>query len=293
MKHKPFLTALFKQAVAAANPGAAIAVSLPPLPIGRTVVVGAGKAVLPMYRCLQEVWQGSLEGILVTGESQGMQRDNITILKGSHPLPDAHGVAASRQIQDLVASLTDQDLVIALISGGGSAMLPAPAGELTLEDEIAVNQALLASGAPISAMNTVRKHISTIKGGRLAASTQARVHTLVVSDIPGDVASQVASGPTLPDASTRQDALDFIERYSLELPEQVMRHIKNPLADAPIPGDPVFERDTYAIVASGRLSLQAALRHAEEQGINATLIADDLQGEASEVGRSHAVLTRE
>ena len=171
-------------------------------------------------------------------------------------------------------------------------MLPAPADGLTLDDEIAVAKALLSSGAPISAMNTVRKHISTIKGGRLAALTRAMVHTLVVSDVPGDIASEVASGPTLPDASTRQNALDIVSRYGMCLPDLVMEYLSSPLAEAPDPADPVFQRNTHAVVASAHLSLQAAASRAEQRGVAAMVLSDDLEGEAREAGSFHAALTR-
>nr|WP_314257365.1 glycerate kinase [uncultured Devosia sp.] len=291
--HKNFLADLFHQAVAAADPANAIAANLPPLPPGRTVVVGAGKAALSMYLALQDCWPGPLSGILVTGNGQGVQLGNVEVLEAGHPLPDERGQLAARKIGQLISGLGPDDLVIALISGGGSAMLPAPPDGLTLADEIALGQTLLASGAPISAMNTVRKHVSTIKGGRLAAAARARVHTLVVSDIPGDIASQVASGPTLPDASTRKDALDIVARYALALPPAVKAHLLSPAADAPAPDDPVFARHTHAVVASAQLSLVAASRRALENGVEAMVLSDSLEGEAREAGGFHAALTRQ
>lgn len=195
MRHRDFLAGLYASAVAAADPAATIAQNLPAPPAGRTVVIGAGKAAVPMAQALRKSWQGPIEGLVVTRDRGEAVVDGITILEASHPLPDERGLTAGQRLMNLMRSLTADDLVIALISGGGSSLLPAPPAGMTLADEIAVGRILLESGAPISAMNTVRKHLSTIKGGRLAASTSARVHSLVVSDVPGDVASQVASGP--------------------------------------------------------------------------------------------------
>lgn len=293
MKHRDFLAGLFAQAVAAADPAATIARNLPEPPRGRTVVIGAGKAAVPMAQALRACWHGALEGIVVTRDRGEAAIDGITILEASHPLPDERGLLAGQRLMSLVGSLTADDLVIALISGGGSSLLPAPPAGMTLADEIAVGRILLESGAPISAMNTVRKHLSTIKGGRLAASTSARVHSLVVSDVPGDVASQVASGPTLPDASTRQDALDIVARFGMKLPGHVMAHLRSATADAPRPDDPVFRRHSHAIVASARLSLLAAAAKAENESWAAAILADDLEGEAREAGAFHASLCRQ
>jgi hydroxypyruvate reductase len=201
---------------------------------------------------------------------------------------------AARRLLDEVSDLTEDDLVIALISGGGSALLPAPAGELTLADEIAVNKALLASGAPISAMNTLRKHISAIKGGRLAAAAYpAKVVSLVVSDIPGDNPAFVASGPTVPDDASRRDALAIVEAYRLDLPAAVMAHLNSPAADAPKPDDPRFARNEVHVIASAAVSLDAAATEAMRQGIEAVILSDAIEGEAREVGGVHAAVARE
>jgi hydroxypyruvate reductase len=209
-------------------------------------------------------------------------------------VPDAAGLAAAGRLLETVSGLTADDLVIALVSGGGSALLPAPAGALTLEDEIAVNRVLLASGAPISAMNTIRKHVSAIKGGRLAAAAHpARVVTLVVSDIPGDVASLVSSGPTVPDGSTRQDALALAEAWRLDLPRSVMAHLRSPSADAPLPDDPRFARNAVHVIASASVSLEAAAQAARAQGVEAVILSDAIEGEAREVAGVHAAIARE
>lgn len=194
---------------------------------------------------------------------------------------------------ETVNGLTEDDLVIALICGGGSALLPAPPDGLTLEDEIALNEMLLASGAPISAMNVVRKHLSTIKGGRLAAATKARIVSLIVSDIPGDNPAHVASGPTVPDGSTRHDALEIITQYELQLPQAALDHLNSPKADAPRPDDPVFLRHAYHIIASAGVSLEAAAALAKSQGIEPAILSDAIEGESRDVALVHAAIARE
>jgi len=209
-------------------------------------------------------------------------------------VPDDAGLAASKRLFDAVSNLTEDDLVVALISGGGSALLPSPPEGLTLADEIAVNKALLASGAPISAMNAVRKHLSTIKGGRLAAHAHpAKVFSLVVSDIPGDNPAFVASGPTVPDATSRDDALKIIERYKLELPDAVLTHIKSEKAHAPKPDDKIFADNEVRVIASAAVSLEAAVKEAERHGVEAVILSDSMEGEAREVAHVHAAIARE
>jgi hydroxypyruvate reductase len=216
------------------------------------------------------------------------------VIEAAHPVPDGAGLEASRRLLEQVAGLGADDLVVALICGGGSALLPSPAAGLTLADEIAVNEALLASGAPISAMNTIRKHVSTVKGGRLAAAAwPARVVSLIVSDIPGDNPALVASGPTVPDLGTRQDALAAIAAYGLKLPERVMAHIASPAADAPRPEDEKFARNEVHLIASAGVSLEAAAAEARRQGIEAVILSDSIEGEAREVGSVHAAIARE
>ncbi|RST83105.1 DUF4147 domain-containing protein, partial [Aquibium carbonis] len=233
---KRFFTELYDAAVAAADPARVIGRYLPERPKGRTIVIGAGKGSAQMARAFEDAWDAPLEGLVVTRYGYATPCRTIEVIEAAHPVPDAAGLAAARRLLDKVAGLTEDDLVVALVSGGGSALLPAPAGRLTLDDEIAVNRALLASGAPIAAMNTIRKHVSAIKGGRLAAAAHpARVVTLVVSDIPGDVAALVSSGPTVPDGSTRQDALRLVEAWRMDLPAAVMAHLTSPAADAPLP----------------------------------------------------------
>jgi hydroxypyruvate reductase len=291
---KAFLTAIFDAAVAAAQPALTIARHLPGRPKGRTIVVGAGKGSAQMAAALERAWDGPLEGVVVTRYGYGVETRRIRVIGAAHPVPDAAGLAASRALLDRVAGLTADDLVIALISGGGSALLPAPPAGLTLQDEIAVNQALLASGAPISAMNAVRKHVSAIKGGRLAAAAwPARVVSLVVSDIPGDNPALVASGPTIPDASTRAEALRIVGAYGMKLPDAVTAHLATPAADAPRPDDPRFARNEVHLIASAAVSLEAAAAEARRHGIEAVILSDSIEGEAREVGSVHAAIARE
>ncbi|MET3519922.1 glycerate kinase type-2 family protein [Mesorhizobium abyssinicae] len=291
---KSFLTSIFNAAVAAADPETTIRDHLPARPKGRTIVIGAGKGSAQMAAAFEKVWDGPIDGLVVTRYGYGAKCERIEIIEAAHPVPDAAGLEASRRLLDKLRGLTVDDLVVALISGGGSALLPSPAPGLTLADEIAVNEALLASGAPIAAMNTIRKHVSTIKGGRLAAAAHpARVVSLVVSDIPGDNPALVASGPTVPDAGSREDALASISAYGMKLPASVMAHINSPAADAPRPDDPVFAGNEVHLIASAGVSLEAAAAEAKRQGIEAVILSDSIEGEAREVGGVHAAIARE
>ncbi|MGF9694230.1 glycerate kinase [Rhizobium sp. 0TCS1.26] len=290
---RDFLKSLFFEAVNAADPLTCIIAHLPEKPKGRTVVIGAGKGAAQMARALESVWDGPLEGVVVTRYGYGCETRNIEIIEAAHPVPDAAGLAAGRRLMQAIGELGEDDLVIALICGGGSALLPSPPPGLTLEDEIALNEMLLASGAPISAMNVVRKHLSTIKGGRLAAMTRAMVASLIVSDIPGDNPAHVASGPTVADGSTRHDALDIVRQYGLKLPQAATDHLNSPAADAPRPDDPVFARHTHHIIASAGVSLEAAARLARANGIEAAILSDSMEGEARDVASVHAAIARE
>ena len=291
---KPFLISIFNAAVAAADPERTIRDHLPAKPKGRTIVIGAGKGSAQMAAAFEKVWDGPIEGLVVTRYGYGAKCERIEIIEAAHPVPDVAGLEASRRLLAKVQGLTADDLVVALISGGGSALLPSPAGNLTLADEIAVNEALLASGAPIAAMNTIRKHLSTIKGGRLAAAAYpARVVSLVVSDIPGDNPALVASGPTVPDSGSRADALASISAYGMKLPASVMAHINSPAADAPRADDPRFSRNEVHLIASAGVSLEAAAAEARRRGIEAVILSDSIEGEAREVGGVHAAIARE
>ncbi|OBQ94944.1 glycerate kinase [Mesorhizobium sp. AA23] len=291
---KTFLTSIFNAAVAAADPEKTIRNHLPAKPKGRTIVIGAGKGSAQMAAAFEKVWDGPIDGLVVTRYGYGAKSERIEIIEAAHPVPDAAGLEASRRLLEKVRGLSADDLVVALISGGGSALLPSPAPGLTLADEIAVNEALLASGAPIAAMNTIRKHVSTIKGGRLAgAAHPARVVSLVVSDIPGDNPALVASGPTVPDTGSRADALASIAAYGMSLPDAVMAHIQSAAADAPRSDDPRFAGNQVHLIASAGVSLEAAAAAAKRQGIEAVILSDSIEGEAREVGGVHAAIARE
>lgn len=291
---KSFLISIFDAAVAAADPERTIRDHLPARPKGRTIVIGAGKGSAQMAAAFEKVWGGPIEGLVVTRYGYGARCERIEIIEAAHPVPDAAGLEASRRLLEKVQGLTADDLVVALISGGGSALLPSPAAGLTLADEIAVNEALLASGAPIAAMNTIRKHVSTIKGGRLAAAAwPAKLVSLVVSDIPGDNPALVASGPTVPDSGNRADALASIAAYGMKLPDAVMAHINSPEADAPDLDDQRFSRNEVHLIASAGVSLEAAAAEAKRQGIEAVILSDSIEGEAREVGGVHAAIARE
>ena len=291
---RAFLTDLFHTAVAAADPEKALASALPERPKGRTIVIGAGKGAAQLAAAFETLWDGPVEGVVVTRYGYACPTRTIEVLEASHPVPDQNGLAAGVRLLDTVAGLTPDDLVVALVCGGGSALLPAPPDGLTLADEIAVNQALLASGAPIGDMNTVRKHVSRIKGGRLAAAAHpARVVSLVVSDIPGDNPALVASGPTVPDTADREAALAIIKRFDMSLPPAVMAHIASDASGAPMPDDAVFAGHETKVIASARLSLEAAAARAQAQGIQARILSDAIEGEARDIGRMHGAIARE
>ncbi len=291
---RELLTTMFHAAVAAADPAQAIRPYLPDAPKGRTVVIGAGKGAAQLGQAFEKMWPGDLSGLIVTRYGYGALCERLEVIEASHPVPDPAGEVAARRLMELVDGLTEDDLVVALISGGGSALLPAPPGELTLEDEIALNEALLASGAPISAMNAIRKQVSRIKGGRLAALAHpAKVVSLIVSDVPGDDPAEVASGPTVACARDRQSALSAIRDWQIELPERVMRHIETAEETAPNPVDPAFERDEVHVIASAARSLEAAAEVAAQAGVSPHILSDAIEGEAREVARVHAAIARE
>ncbi|TDX70381.1 glycerate 2-kinase [Neorhizobium sp. R1-B] len=294
MDDRELLRKLFAAAVNAADAKTAIRKHLPRPPQGgRTVVVGAGKGVAQMAQALEELWEGEISGAVVTRYGYGCTTRAVEVLEASHPVPNLAGLAATKRMFDLVSGLSTQDLVIALICGGGSALLPAPPPGIALAHEIRLNEILLASGAPISEMNVVRKHLSAIKGGRLAAATKARVVSLVVSDIPGDNPALVASGPTIPDPSTRHDALRVVQQYSMPLPSKMAKFLQSPAADAPDPRDSHFSNHEHFVVASAGVSLEAAARTAEGFGLRPQILSDSIEGEARDVASVLAAIARE
>ncbi|MCB1337615.1 MAG: glycerate kinase [Maritimibacter sp.] len=290
---RAFLTGLFEAAVAAADPVAALRPHMPARPAGRLVVIGAGKGAAQLARAFENLWSGPVEGVVVTRYGYGAQCRHIRVLEAAHPVPDAAGLAASAALLDAVSGLGPDDLVVALICGGGSSLLPSPPEGLTLDDERALNVALLASGAPIGVMNAIRKHVSDIKGGRLAvAAHPARVLTLVVSDVPGDDPAEVASGPTVPSPVTLDETMAMIRNRGIVLPPAILRHLVQ-AGEAPRPTDSVFDGHETRVIASARLSLEAAAARAEAAGVHAVILSDAIEGEAREVGLVHAALARE
>jgi glycerate 2-kinase len=291
---RTLLENLFNAAVAQAQPALAVEQNLPAKPKGRTIVIGAGKASAQMARAFEKAWDGELSGLVVTRYGYAEACERIEIIEAAHPVPDAAGAEAARRLMQLVSGLSEDDLVVALISGGGSSLLPAPVPGLDLEDEQEINKALLASGAPIGIMNLIRNQFSTIKGGRLAAAcAPARVATLVVSDVPGDDPALVASGPTLPLAGGRAEARRLAALYRLDLPEPATKILAGDDNLPPDAADPVFARNSVTTIASAALSLEAAADLARQHGIEAAILSDSIEGEARDVALVHAAMARE
>lgn len=290
---RDFLRLLFGAAVAAADPAVSLARHLPEPPRGRTVVVGAGKAAASMARAVEAAWPGELSGLVVTRYGHGAPTKRITVVEAAHPVPDAAGEAAARRILKEVAGLSSDDLVIGLISGGGSALLSLPAPGLTLADKQLVNRALLKSGAGIGEMNCVRRHLSAIKGGRLAAACYpAKVVTLLISDIPGDDPLDIASGPTLPDPTTCPEALAILARYRIDIPYSVQAHLESGAGESVKPGDPRLARTDLRVVATPLMALEAAAGLARLAGVTPLILGDAIEGEAREVGRVMAGIAK-
>jgi hydroxypyruvate reductase len=287
------LKAMFQAAVDAALPSLCVPAHLPPRPKGRTVIIGAGKASGAMAKALEVAWDGPLEGLVVTRYGYRVPTERLEVVEAAHPVPDAAGREAARRILDLVHGLTKDDLVLCLISGGGSALLALPAEGVSLEDKQAVNKALLKSGATISEMNVVRKHLSAIKGGRLAAAAApARVVALMISDVPGDDPSIIASGPTVPDPSTNKDALGIIAKYGIEVPASV-RDLLQKAGETPKPGDKRLASVENIMIATPQASLEAAAQVARKAGVKPVILGDSIEGEARDVALVHAGIARQ
>ena len=294
MTETDLLRAMFDAALAAASPALCVPPHLPDRPRGRTVVVGAGKASAAMAKALEENWDGPLDGLVVTRDGHAVPCERIEIVEASHPVPDARGEEAARRILGLVRGLDRNDLVIARVSGGGSSLLSLPAPGLTLDDKRAVNRALLRSGTPISAMNRVRKHLSAIKGGRLAAAAHpARVVTLAISDVPGDDPAAIASGPTVPDPTTFAEARAVLAQYGITEPRTAIKHLERGLDETPKPGDPCFARAETILIATPQMSLDAAAVVAVAAGVTPLILGDAIEGEAREVGTVMAGIARQ
>jgi len=293
---RQLLRAMFDAAVGAAHPSVCLPQHLEKItaPKGRTIVIGAGKAAASMAAAVEANWKGGpLEGLVVTRYEHGARTSQIEVIEASHPVPDAAGREAAKRILDKVQGLTEDDLVLALISGGGSALMALPAEGVTLEEKQAVNKALLKSGANISEMNCVRKHLSAIKGGRLArAAAPARVVALMISDVPNDDLSVIASGPTVPDPTTRHDALAVIAKYGISAPEAVLAHLSSDACETPKPGDRIFERVENILIATPQGSLDAAAAVAREAGFTPCILGD-LEGESRDVALVHAGIAKQ
>jgi hydroxypyruvate reductase len=290
-QERQILRALFDTAVAAALPARIVPPHLPAPPNGRTIVLGAGKASAAMAQSVEDHWPADapLSGLVVTRYGHGVPCRRIEIVEAAHPVPDAAGADAARRILALAKTAGPDDLVLALISGGGSSLLALPAPGLTLADKQTVNRALLASGATIREMNTVRKHLSAIKGGQLAAAAfPARIVTLLISDVPGDDPGIIASGPTVADASTFAEARAILERYRIDVPEAVRAHLLRVGHETPKPGDPRLASATAIMAASPMESLKAAAAHAATLGLEPVILGDAIEGEARDVGRAMA-----
>lgn len=287
------LQMLFKSAVAAASPASCLPPHLPSPPRGQTLVIGAGKAAAAMAAAVEQHWPGPLSGMVITRYGHGVPCRAIRVVEAAHPVPDTAGTQASQDMRDLLSGLTADDLVLCLLSGGGSALLAAPAPGLTLADKQAVTHALLKSGATIMEMNCVRKHLSAVKGGRLAQmAAPARVVTLMISDVPGDDPSTIASGPTLPDPSTRQQALAILERYQITAPPAVRTWLADPASETPKRPD-ALPPGHHRIIATPAAALEAAAMRAQELGLTPIILGSDIEGEAGIVAQQHAAKVRE
>jgi hydroxypyruvate reductase len=294
MGPQPLLKAMFDAAVARAMPERCVPPLLPQAPRGRTLVVGAGKAAATMAKAVEEHWHGELSGLVVTRYGHHAACERIEVVEAAHPVPDLAGREAAERILRMVQGLTSDDLVLCLISGGGSALLTLPAPGLTLQDKQAINRALLKSGANIAEMNCVRKHLSAIKGGRLAAACHpARVVTLTISDVPGDDPAVIASGPTVPDRTTFADALAILQKYSITDPQTVLAHLRAARDETPKPGDARLARCETHMIAAPQQSLEAAAEVARQAGVAPLILGDSLEGEAREVALVHAGIARQ
>ena len=287
---RELLRRMFDAAIASAQPALCIGAHLPAqAPRGRLLVIGAGKASAAMAQAVEQQWPGDksqLGGLVVTRYGYGVPCEHIEIVEAAHPVPDAAGLAAAQRMLALVQGLSADDLVLCLISGGGSSLLPLPIAGLTLEHKQDVNRALLKSGATISEMNCVRRHLSAIKGGRLAAACHpARVLTLLISDVPGDDPIDIASGPTVPDPTTCEDALAIVRRYGIELPPAVREVLESGRGESVKPGDPRLARAEARMIAAPQLALEAAAAVARQAGVTPYILGDAIEGEARDVGK--------
>ena len=292
--HRKILRAMFDAAVASAQPELCVPRYLPPKPKGRTIVIGAGKASAAMAQVLEAHWDGPLEGIVVTRYGYEAPCQQIEIVQAAHPVPDAAGLQAAQRIQQLVTGLTPDDLVIALISGGGSSLLVSPGPGLSLADKQSINSALLQCGASITEMNCVRRHLSAVKGGRLgAACYPAQLVTLLISDVPGDDPSDIASGPTVTDKSTCEDALAIINRYCINISDAVRQALGQGELESVKPGDARLQSSSIHMITAPQMSLEAAAQVALAAGITPYILGDSLEGQSRDLGKAFAGIARQ
>ena len=288
------LRAMFDAAIAAALPDKTLPAYLPMPPKGRTLVVGCGKAAGSMAKAVEDHWPGELSGMVVTRYGYHVPTRRIEVVEAAHPVPDEAGRKAAERMLKMVQGLSADDLVLFLVSGGGSALLSLPAPGLTLADKQAINKALLKSGANITEMNCVRKHLSAVKGGRLAAvCAPAKVITLAISDIPGDDPAVIASGPTVADGTTFADAVAILEKYGITEPKAVVDHLRAAKEETPKPGDPRLANAELHMVAAPQMSLEAAAEIARKAGVSPVILGDAIEGEAREVAMVHAGIARQ
>ena len=294
MEPRLLLRQMFDAAISAALPAKTLPAYLPAPPKGRTLVIGCGKAAASMARAVEDHWPGELAGMVVTRYGYSVPTRRIEVVEAAHPVPDENGRQAAQRMLQLVQGLSADDLVLFLVSGGGSALLSLPAPGLTLADKQAINKALLKSGANISEMNCVRKHLSAVKGGRLgAACAPATVITLAISDIPGDDPAVIASGPTVADATTFADARAILEKYGIKEPQAVIAHLRAAQDETPKPGDPRLQTARLQMIATPQMSLEAAASVARAAGILPVILGDAIEGEAREVALVHAGIARQ
>ena len=291
---RALLRAMFDAAIAAALPDKTLPAYLPKPPKGRTLVVGCGKAAASMAKAVEDHWPGELSGMVVTRYGYNVPTQRIEVVEAAHPVPDESGRKAAERMLNMVQGLSADDLVLFLVSGGGSALLSLPAPGLALADKQAINKALLKSGANITEMNCVRKHLSAVKGGRLAAAcAPAKVITLAISDIPGDDPAVIASGPTVADATTFADAVAILEKYGITEPKAVVDHLRAAKEETPKPGDPRLAKTELYMVAAPQMSLEAAAETARKAGVTPVILGDAIEGEAREVAMVHAGIARQ
>lgn len=291
---RDLLKGMFDAAVAAAQPDLCIPRYLPEPPRGRLLVIGAGKASAAMARAVEANWPGPLSGLVVTRYGYGVPCERIEIVEAAHPVPDSAGHAAARRMLSLVSGLTADDIVLCLISGGGSSLLPLPAAGLTLEDKQAISRSLLTSGATISEMNCVRRHLSAIKGGRLAAACYpARVVNLIISDVPGDDPINIASGPTVADQTTCGDAIAILRRYDIDVPQRVLDLLDSAEGESFKPGDARLPEIETHLIATPQIALEAAAEVARQSGLACHILGDSIEGEARDAGKVMAGIARQ